>query len=58
MRDIGCRTPKVFGADEPVEHDPEKWNPVSRLREARFDGRRKVGNDHAQTEYLAAHVFS
>src|SRR5579864_6953062 len=24
-------------------HDPEKWAPVSRLREARFGGRRKVG---------------
>jgi hypothetical protein len=37
-------------------HDPEKhvldpdrgWGPVSRLREARFGGRRKVGKDHAQ----------
>ena len=29
-------------------HDPEKWKPVSRLREARFGGRRKVGQDHAQ----------
>ncbi len=28
-------------------HDPEKWIPVSRLREARFGGRRKVGKDHA-----------
>src|SRR5476651_2734466 len=26
-----------------LEHDPEKWEPVSRLREARFSGRRKVG---------------
>jgi hypothetical protein len=26
-----------------LEHDPEKWKPVSRLREARFGGRRKVG---------------
>ena len=31
-------------------HDPEKWEPVSRLREARFGGRRKVGKDHAQTK--------
>jgi hypothetical protein len=38
-------------------HDPEKlvlghlirgWVPVSRLREARFGGRSKVGKDHAQ----------
>src|SRR5665811_1785017 len=34
---------------ETLEHDPEKWAPVSRLREARFGGRRKVGKDHAQT---------
>jgi hypothetical protein len=33
-----------------LEHDPEKWEPVSRLREARFGGRRKVGKDHAQTK--------
>ena len=26
-----------------MEHDPEKWKPVSRLREARFCGRSKVG---------------
>jgi hypothetical protein len=41
-----------------LEHDPEKWIPVSRLREAmlaasifvsRFGGRRQVGKDHAQT---------
>jgi hypothetical protein len=25
------------------EHDPEKWVPVSRLREARFGGQRMVG---------------
>src|SRR5690348_18103422 len=31
-------------------HDPEKWEPVSRLREARSGGRSKVGKDHAQTE--------
>src|SRR3972149_5893184 len=31
-----------------VAHDPEKWEPVSRLREARFGGRRKVGQDHSQ----------
>jgi len=43
-----------------LKHDPEKacpghdlgWNPVSRLREARFGGRRKVGTDHAQTKNL------
>jgi hypothetical protein len=38
-------------------HDPEKWAPVSRLREAvapvygfaqRSGGRRQVGQDHAQ----------
>jgi hypothetical protein len=41
-----------------LEHDPEKWIPVSRLREAlqaacilvfRFGGRSQVGKDHAQT---------
>jgi hypothetical protein len=41
-----------------LEHDPEKWMPVSRLREAvlaagtlvlRFGGRSQVGKDHAQT---------
>jgi hypothetical protein len=26
------------------------WVPVSRLREARFGGRSKVGKDHAQQE--------
>jgi hypothetical protein len=26
-----------------LEHEAEKWMPVSRLREARFGGRRKVG---------------
>ena len=36
--------------DRWLEHDPEKWEPVSRLREARFGGRRKVGKDHAQTK--------
>src|SRR4026209_68473 len=30
-------------------HDPEKWEPVSRLREARFGGRRKGGEEHART---------
>ncbi len=28
---------------EALEHDPKKWQPVSRLREARFGGRRQVG---------------
>jgi hypothetical protein len=41
-----------------LEHDPEKWKPVSRLREALvrvviwFDasaGEGQVGKDHAQT---------
>jgi hypothetical protein len=41
-----------------LEHDPEKWIPVSALREAlptacpigqRFGRRRQVGKDHAQT---------
>ena len=31
-----------------MTHDREKWEPVSRLREARFGGRSKVGKDHAQ----------
>ncbi len=34
-----------------IEHDPEKWKPVSRLREARFGGRRKVGKDHAPIKH-------
>src|SRR5215218_5550946 len=38
------------------EHDPEKWEPVSRLREARFGGRRKVGSDHALTKTLCRHL--
>ena len=29
--------------DAILEHDPEKWETVSRLREARFGGRSKVG---------------
>jgi hypothetical protein len=33
-----------------LEQDPEKWEPVSRLREARFGGRRKVGKDYAQAK--------
>jgi hypothetical protein len=41
----------------PPKHDPEKWMPVSRLREAQapfrrfvrcFGGRRQVGKDHAK----------
>jgi hypothetical protein len=41
-----------------LKHDPEKWIPVFRLREAslvaspsvrRFGGRSQVGKDHAQT---------
>jgi hypothetical protein len=32
-----------------LEHDPEKWTPVSRLREVRSGGRRKVGKDYAKT---------
>jgi hypothetical protein len=34
------------------EHDPEKWKPVSRLREARFGGRSKVRKDHAPPKKL------
>jgi biopolymer transport protein TolR len=30
------------------------WAPVSRLREARFGGRKKVGSDHAQREIRMA----
>jgi predicted MFS family arabinose efflux permease len=30
------------------------WKPVSRLREARFGGRRKVGKDHAQSKTMNA----
>jgi hypothetical protein len=37
-----------------VAHDPEKWEPVSRLREARFGGRRKVGKDHARLKRARA----
>ena len=35
-------------ASADVAHVPEKWTPVSRLREARFGGRRKVRKGHAQ----------
>jgi hypothetical protein len=31
-----------------LKHDPEKWMPVPRLREASFGGRRNVGKSHAQ----------
>ena len=41
--------PRHSGVDLRLKHDPEKWEPVSRLREARFGGRRKVGEDHART---------
>ena len=44
--DRRCKRP---GLSRILKHDPEKWYPVSRLREARFGGRRKVGKDHAQT---------
>ena len=45
-----------------LAHDPEKpvldpdrgWEPVSRLREARFGGRRKVGKDHAPGKLMAS----
>jgi hypothetical protein len=46
-----------------LEHDPEKWMPVSRLREALaegyvvfwcFRGRRQVGKDHAENSLAAA----
>jgi hypothetical protein len=46
-----------------VEHDPEKWVPVSRLREALattsffvecFGGRRQVREDHAQKKQAKA----
>jgi dihydroorotase len=33
-----------------TKHDSETSTPVSRLREARFGGRRKVGKDHASNE--------
>jgi hypothetical protein len=46
--DDACVTWGMIAKD--LEHDPEKWKPVSRLREARFGGRRKVGEDHAQTK--------
>jgi hypothetical protein len=48
-----------------LKHDPEKWWPVSRLREAQapvcrfvrcFGGRRQVGKDHAQAKSLAMRV--
>jgi hypothetical protein len=50
-----------MGRYRSLEHDPEKWIPVSRLREAQapacrfvrcFGGRRQVGKDHAQTMKL------
>jgi dihydroorotase len=33
-----------------TKHDPETSTPASRLREARFGGRRKVGKDHASNK--------
>ena len=47
-----------------LEHDPENacpgldpgWPPVSRLREARCGGRRKVGKDHAQSKHASRHT--
>src|SRR3972149_4072496 len=41
---------KPNAAIDALAHDPEKWEPVSRLREARFGGRSKVGKDHAQAK--------
>src|SRR3954447_23670178 len=38
---------------ESREHNPEKWEPVSRLRQARFGGRSKVGQDHAQGKSMS-----
>ena len=38
--------------DAVLEHDPEKWETVSRFREARFGGRSKVGKDHAPAKSL------
>jgi hypothetical protein len=38
----------LYRRGESLQHDPEKWLPVFRLREARFGGRRNVGPDHAQ----------
>src|SRR6266852_7033407 len=35
-----------------LKHDPEKWLPVSRLREARFGGRRKVGKRSCSNKKL------
>src|ERR1035441_10338165 len=52
MRPI-CRPPPTAKPTS-GEHDPEKWEPVSRLREARFGGRRKVGKDHAQANKSAS----
>jgi hypothetical protein len=37
------RLPMNVSIARALAHDPEKWEPVSRLREARFGGRRKVG---------------
>jgi hypothetical protein len=56
------RRPVSVRVSDPLEHDPEKpalgrsirgWKPVSRLREARFGGRRKVGKDHAHMKTIA-----
>jgi hypothetical protein len=33
----------MFHSNRVSEHDPEKWKPVSRLREARFGGQSEVG---------------
>src|SRR5450830_1742029 len=56
------RGPTDFGKPVPAQscpacgtaHAPEKREPVSRLREARYGGRRKVGKDHAQIKTAAA----
>jgi hypothetical protein len=46
---------EIEGQGRRLKHDPEKWEPVSRLREAQapvcrfvrcFGGRRQVGKDH------------
>jgi predicted transglutaminase-like cysteine proteinase len=50
-----------------LKHDPEKWTPVSRLREAtlatgahvlRFGGRSQVGKHHAQTQTKAKYQIN
>jgi argininosuccinate synthase len=43
----------LTGGRRPLAHDPEGWEPVSRLRQARFGGRSKLGKNHAHAKERA-----